>query len=970
MNKFILLSIHVLLTSVFFAQQPTQQWLSNYNGTGDFSDKFNCIQLDNSGNIYVAGYTVNSGNRKDYLTVKMNASGDTLWTKSYNGSDNNDDEISAITIDLSGNIYVTGTAKGSTSDDDYVTIKYNSSGVQQWIAIYNYIANQEDQANSISVDASGNVFVTGQSDSDVSATVNEDYATVKYNSSGTQEWVVRFDNSSATDRAVKVIAGISGNVYVTGRSDNGSDDDFITIKYSASGTQTWMSTLDNGNNDKADAMAMDASENLYVTGRSNDGTYDDILTVKYNSSGTEQWIGGVIYDGTGQNDDRPYAITVDGSGNVYVTGKCDIDNTTGINNNIVTIKYNTSGIEQWTANYSGAGNGNDEPTGIAIDANDKVIVCGQYDDDISPSVANNNSVTICYTSTGTQSWTKTYAGTSNLSDGAEAIAIDLSGNIFIAGNSDNTTSQKDGLVIAYTTSGTEIFVKNFQGKGDNSDNVAKIVVDAADNSYTAGYTYSLDSEKDICISKIDPLGTILWTYKYNGSSSGMDEAFDIKVDASGYVYFTGYSKETTTGYNISTFKLSSTGTLVWNSKYNNAAANGTDKGYNLAIDGAGNVYVTGSSDGDASLLVNNEDFVTIKYSSSGIQQWATRYNGSGNLDDVPSGIQIDATGNVYVTGKTSNTLDYDYLTIKYNSSGVQQWGTIFNGTQGDDKAMALELDASNNVIVTGSSYNGTYFDYVTVKYNSTGVEQWHTPHTGINGDNKAVALAIDVLGNTYVTGTSSNGMTDNITTIKYTSGGTEEWLVNFDGSATGNDVPTDIVIDGLGAVIVVGETNSGSLTTPNVDFIMLKYHYNGGAIWNKIYDGTDQLTDGINSVAVGSGYNLYVSGNSAYTNEQKNIVTIKYDSPVGLSELNNPYSNITLFPNPFTNSAIVIIEEELLSKNVSFHLFDLYGKEVKTITNIQNSKLNITRDNLSNGMYTFKLIHGDNTFSTGKLILQ
>lgn len=970
MNKVLLLSMNVLLTSAYFAQQPTQQWLSNYNGTGDFSDKFNCIQVDNSGNIYAAGYTINSGNRRDYLTVKMNSSGDTLWTKTYNGTDNNDDEISALAIDLSGNVYVTGTAKGSTSDDDYVTIKYNSSGVQQWTATYNHTANQEDQANSIAVDASGNVFVTGQSDGDATAAVDEDYATVKYNSSGIQQWVMRYDNNGATDRAVKVLAGISGNIYVTGRSDNGTDDDFITIKYSTSGIVVWMSTFDNGDNDKADAMAIDTAENVYVTGRSNDGTYDDILTIKYNSSGAEQWVGGVLFDGAGQNDDRPTAITVDGSGNVYVTGKCDADNTTNTNNNIVTIKYNASGSQLWSASYAGAGNGNDAPTGIAVDGSGNVLVCGEYDADISTTVTNNNSVTISYTSSGTQSWTKTYNGSSNLSDGAEAIAVDLSGNIFVAGNSDNTNTQKDGLVIAYTSSGTETFVKNYNGKGDNSDNVSKIVLDAADNSYIAGYTYVQDAEKDIFVRKIDPSGTVLWTYTYNGSDKGMDEALDIKVDASGNVYFTGYSKETTTGYDISTYKLNSAGTLLWNTKYNYTAANGSDKGAALTIDGSGNVYVTGSSDGNASLLINSPDIVTIKYSSAGIQQWATRYAGSAALDDEPNAIQIDGSGNVYVTGKSSNTLDFDYITLKYNGTGVQQWAKIFNGTQGDDKAVAIALDASNNVVVTGTSHNGTYDDFLTVKYDNAGTELWNTPHTGTIGDNKASALTIDGLGNIYVTGNSSNGMTSDITTIKYTAGGSQDWIMNFDGTAGGNDKATDIKIDDLGSLLVVGETNSGSVGTPNVDFVILKYHYNGDVIWEKNYDGPDQLTDGINTLAIGSGDNLFVSGNSAYTSQQKNIVTIKYDSPVGINELDKSISKIDVYPNPFSTNTSITLNSEWLTQNTSILVIDAFGKTLKTVNSIQTKEFELNREGLSNGFYIFKIQQGSKVVATGKLVIQ
>src|SRR6266508_2177059 len=103
--------------------------------------------------------------------------------------------------------------------------------------------------------------------------------------------------------------------------------------------------------------------------------------------------------------------------------------------------------------------------------------------------------------------------------------------------------------------------------------------------------------------------------------------------------------------------------------------------YALAVDTSGNVYVTGSSYGANGLA----DYATIKYRSSGETLWVQRYNGqgdnwdahyngAGNSDDRPNAVAVDASGNVYVTGYSSN----DYATIKYSPSGIQQWVARYN----------------------------------------------------------------------------------------------------------------------------------------------------------------------------------------------------------------------------------------------------------------------------------------------------
>jgi len=86
-------------------------------------------------------------------------------------------------------VYVTGQSAGSGTSDDYATIKYNASGVQEWVARYNGPGNRDDRAYAIAVDDAGNVYVTGQSGLGIWA----DYATIKYNASGVEQWVARYD---------------------------------------------------------------------------------------------------------------------------------------------------------------------------------------------------------------------------------------------------------------------------------------------------------------------------------------------------------------------------------------------------------------------------------------------------------------------------------------------------------------------------------------------------------------------------------------------------------------------------------------------------------------------------------------------------------------------------------------------------------------------------------------------------------
>ena len=183
------------------------------------------------GNVYVTGYSgAGPTTGFDYATPKYNSLGEQQWIARYSGPGNQTDEAAAIAIDDFGNVYVTGESLNSEANLDYATIKYNSAGQEQWVARYNGPANRHDAARAITLDSSGNVYVTGSSEAEVSGT---DYATVKYNSDGQEQWVVRYNGAgNFDDDAYAIAVDGSGNVYVTGRSwGSGGNFDYATIKY-------------------------------------------------------------------------------------------------------------------------------------------------------------------------------------------------------------------------------------------------------------------------------------------------------------------------------------------------------------------------------------------------------------------------------------------------------------------------------------------------------------------------------------------------------------------------------------------------------------------------------------------------------------------------------------------------------------------------------------------------------------------
>jgi uncharacterized delta-60 repeat protein len=263
-----------------------QLWLQRYNGPENQDDVPSALIIDNIGNAYVTGYGKDSVGDIGYLTIKYNVDGIQQWIARYNnGPYYYEDEASAMAIDNVCNVYVTGYSVGLSTDRDYATVKYNSNGIQQWVRRYNGPGNDWDEASAITVSNTGYIYVTGYS---FNADNNEDIATIKYNTNGVQQWVARYnDPNDYDDYAYAIEIDGDENVYITGASNTWFYSHSTTIKYNIVGMQEWVENYSGSGNldDFTFGIVVDNQGNVYVAGWTyNLSTNYDAVIIKYTQS--------------------------------------------------------------------------------------------------------------------------------------------------------------------------------------------------------------------------------------------------------------------------------------------------------------------------------------------------------------------------------------------------------------------------------------------------------------------------------------------------------------------------------------------------------------------------------------------------------------------------------------------------------------------------------------------------------------
>ena len=320
--------------------------------------------------------------------------------------------------------------------------------------------------------------------------------------------------------------------------------------------------------------------------------------------------------------------------------------------------------------------------------------------------------------------------------------------------------------------------------------------------------------------------------------------------------------------------------------------------------------------------------------------------------NYPNGLIIDDSCNVFITGVDNHRA----VTLKYDSSGARKWIQTYIGSNGGAQAYAIALDNNNNVFITGFT-NGinTDFEYFTIKYSYTGVQQWekrfNTDSTENSNDNEANSITIDYRGNIYISGFSrlNNSSSMKMCTLKYSNQGDLIWSrVDTNGLASQN---TSMTID-LNSNIYI--TGSGIGT----GYRTIKYNSSGIVLWTASYQTINDFPRDIKADRNG---NVFVTGHGG-----TDILTIKYSQPVGIEPLSNSIP-ITFklsqnFPNPFNPSTEIKFD---LPQNsfVSIKIYNVLGEEVLSLVNneYKNAGRNsVTFDgtNLASGVYFYTIKAG------------
>jgi len=339
------------------------EWYRTWGGY-DFHDYGESVAIDSVDNIYLGGTTDSFGVRvQDLCLIKYDNLGAQLWNRTWGTNDY--DSGKGVVVDSSDNVYLAGyTFDDDARDGEMVLVKYNSMGVLQWDRIWGG-GDDIDHCYAIAIDSFDNIYLAGETQS-IGAGCT-DMCLVKYDSSGSRKWV-RTWGGSGCDNCKAIAVDSSDNIYLAGTYGG----NICLVKYNNSGYFEWYRTWGGSGDDHGYAVAIDSSDSIYLGGTEDDRTpfftnYNMGL-IKYNSSGVEQW--SRIWDGGG--NEGCYSITFDSLENIYIVGYTDSYGVGG--NDMCLVKYDRLGVQQW--NFTWGGNKNDECFAIALDSIENIYLAG------------------------------------------------------------------------------------------------------------------------------------------------------------------------------------------------------------------------------------------------------------------------------------------------------------------------------------------------------------------------------------------------------------------------------------------------------------------------------------------------------------------------------------------------------------------------------------------------------------------
>lgn len=441
---------------------------------------------------------------------------------------------------------------------------------------------------------------------------------------------------------------------------------------------------------------------------------------------------------------------------------------------------------------------------------------------------------------GDHAWSGTVFSTTGAGDeSAVAVAVDAAGRPVVAGSAvTSAAGDHDIRCSSWTADGLWRWT-SVENTWDNpaspgaDDRAAGVLVDDARSCvYVAGTTQGAGSDADIVLLKFaDGLGSwlpgqLVWAVAPGIAAGTDDEAEGLALDGSGNVYVTGGARRADGSWDVVTLKLRPNGAVAWIRRHNSGAAR-FDRGLAVAVRGAA-VYVAGLSEREG----RGDDLVLIKYSVDGTRRWVRYYDDPLHRHESLMGMAV-ARGGVYLcgAGKATSAGPGDALLVKFLADGRLAWAKWAAGDAGGDDAWTdVAVDGAGRVHVTGAHRRrATGDDIVTALYTAAGLRLWQRGYSTVGRRmDVGTALAVDAGGRTYVCGarTSRSGETD-VVALKYGPDGATLWATVYPDPAAypvefdlGDDWAADVAVAG-GLVYVAGQQVCDHSGVVDADLLVL-----------------------------------------------------------------------------------------------------------------------------------------------------
>jgi photosystem II stability/assembly factor-like uncharacterized protein len=835
------------------------------------------------------------------------------WAARYNGSANSSDVLSDFVLDGSGRMYLTGQLFNLQTNADYGTVKYLKGQYVEWERSYDggfIYGYKTDYSNAIAVDGQLNVYVAGGS---MNSSGYKDFVIVKYNSSGVQQWAVRQGGQcgfSGDDEAVSLVLDESRNaLYVTGPAMRGGclDYDWMTLKI-------FMST----------------------------GQVASYPWPKYHN-GPASW------------DDMPCKVRIDNGGNIYIAGS---SYGTSSLSDILFMKYDPNGNPSIAPVYNGGANGWDFVTDMTLDDNGNIYLTGRSEDYELPGEpsASFALITLKYNPSGLLQWAKRYFGTGTPRDAiGTSIKIFNNNEIYVTGYASMSGNNYDFVTIKYSSAGAELWVRLYNGPGDN-----------------------------------------------------MDKAYDITVDGTGDIYVTGES--ISTFFDAATIIYSSSGSQLQELRYDGTASY-NDKGSVIDVYGnphsGGALYVTGTSFG----IGTAEDYVLIKYS----ENWQEPPGGDIAGDDF-NALYTNASGNIFAASNNGRVmrsgdsgLSWQYFTtpVNDNMKSIKFTDENTGYIAGDNGKILKTIDGGNSWSVQQSNIQNNLNSIHFINSNTGFIvgengKLLFTTNSGINWNIRSINSLQKLNKVCFKDNNTGFILTDNGFIIKTINSGQTWSLINIISGIELNDI--FFCNENIGYMCgssgkIFKSINSGlswyALTTGSIANLNSLFFFdgnlgyaagnsglilvttNGGLNWHQQLTETSDNLKALCFINRNTGIAVGENGATQLTT----IGTIynhggdNSNSPLTNKELINSPHKFTLgqnYPNPF-NPITYISYEIPKTLNVILKIFDITGKEVITLVNNETKKagrydIEWNAANYSSGVYIYRLEAG-NYSETKKMVL-